>query len=144
LKIVIALDRTEKDDPLIQHVSAIAKDARAEVVLLHVINPFVDASDIEAATRTEAVAQLVARTKSYLEDRSTAFDGLKVEILVTEVQRGGDDVETCIARTAKEVGGDIVAVASKRVGGLTGALLGSVTQSLLGNSPCPVLIVRPD
>jgi hypothetical protein len=45
---------------------------------------------------------------------------------------------------ARDVGADVVVVASKRASGLLGLLLGSTARGVLRASLCPVLVVRPD
>jgi nucleotide-binding universal stress UspA family protein len=142
VKIIVALDLTDKDNALVPAAARLAQAANAEVVLLHVVNPFVDSAAVPAATRAEAVQQVVARAEARLHEYARAFS-TPVEVRVVELERGGEDVDSCITRVTRDLRGDILVVASKRVYGLTGLILGSVAQSLLRQSPCPVLVVRP-
>jgi len=47
-----------------------------------------------------------------------------------------------IAAAARELGCDLIVMASHGRRGLEGLLLGSETQKVLATSPCPVLVVR--
>ena|SRR5581483_1050044 len=143
MKIVVALDLSDKDGAVLPVAARLAEAAQADVTLLHVVNPFVDSGSVEAATHAEAVRQVSQEATDYLTERRAAFPG-PASVLVEELRRGGEDVDSCIARVTKSIGGDILVVASKRAYGLSGLILGSVVQSLLRESPCPVLVVRPD
>ena len=50
--------------------------------------------------------------------------------------------KTKIAETAAEINADVVVMGSHGYGFLERMLLGSVSQSVLNNAPCPVLVVR--
>jgi nucleotide-binding universal stress UspA family protein len=47
-----------------------------------------------------------------------------------------------ITQAARELGCDLIVMASHGRRGLEGLLLGSETQKVLAISPCPVLVVR--
>jgi nucleotide-binding universal stress UspA family protein len=59
-----------------------------------------------------------------------------------EVRSGGPGTELAIL--AGEVGATVVVVGSRGRGGIKRALLGSVSDHLVRNAPCPVLIVRDE
>lgn len=66
-------------------------------------------------------------------------DGIDAELhLVAGVQRHPADL---IAKKAKELDADVIVVGARGHRGVTGLLLGSVTQRLLHVSRCPVLAV---
>lgn len=66
-----------------------------------------------------------------------ARDGVKVDVVV-----GRGDPAKEIARMAKELGVDLVLMASQGLTGRKGILLGSVARSVLEESPVPVFIVK--
>ena len=142
MKILVALDGTEKDADTLRASGDLATAAGAEVVLLNVVNPLTDAAHVLALSTREAMEQVTAERRAYLDEQARALGNVPVHTVVAST-RHGEDVATCIARTATEHGADLLVVASKRVAGLTGLLLGSVVQALLGISPCPIVVVRP-
>ena len=52
------------------------------------------------------------------------------------------DVVDCIADAATTLGADLLVVGSRGMGALSGAVMGSVSHSLVRKSPVPVTIVR--
>lgn len=143
MRILIALDTTEKGEAVLAPAQKLAQAAGAELVLLNALNPLVDTAHVTAPSAQEARKLVEQERSEYLEAKAATITGLPVSSKV-EVLRHGEDVPGCIARVAKEQGADIIVVASKRASGVTGLILGSVVQSLLRISPCPVLVVRPD
>jgi nucleotide-binding universal stress UspA family protein len=140
MKLLIAIHVSDDDHVVVAPASQLAAAAHAEAVLLNVVNPFTDASDIVADTRHEAVRKVVAERQSYLEVLTAQFEpegGVMVEEL-----RQGEDVPECIARVAREQQADILVIATNRAAGVRGLLLGSVAQALMRLSPCPILVVR--
>jgi nucleotide-binding universal stress UspA family protein len=59
-----------------------------------------------------------------------------------QVLAGGPGTELSIF--ANEVGATVLVVGSRGRGGIKRALLGSVSDHLVRNAPCPVLVVRDD
>ena len=57
------------------------------------------------------------------------------------VERGEDTGET-VCRVATDEGAEMLVIATRRAGGLSGFFLGSVTQQLIRHSGCPVMVVR--
>ena len=143
MKLLVALDGTEKDQPIVRKAAELAKAARADVVLLSVVNPWVDASTVNAPTMEAAVQQVLAARRSYMDEKAREFGEVPTRVLVEQVRRGGEDVDGCITRVAREEGTDIIVVGGKGAGGVAGFFLGSVVQNLLGSSPSALLIVPP-
>jgi nucleotide-binding universal stress UspA family protein len=49
-----------------------------------------------------------------------------------------------IVRVAEEMGAGLIVMGSRGLGGVRGALMGSVSDSVVRHAHCPVLIVRPE
>ncbi len=49
-----------------------------------------------------------------------------------------------IVRVAEEIGAGLIVMGSRGLGGVRGALKGSVSDSVVRHAHCPVLIVRPE
>lgn len=142
MRFLVAFDNTDGARAALAAVAPLAKAANADVTALHVVNPRVDAADVSAPTTREAVAEVMARSRESLEAAAAAL-GLTVDIRIEPLTRGEDDWEH-IVHSAEDVGADIIAIGSRRAGGLAGGLLGSVTRAVVQHARCPVLVVRPD
>jgi nucleotide-binding universal stress UspA family protein len=95
----------------------------------------VDAQHREA--RTDAEAALEA-TATALRDRGVLPDD--AESLVAEGEAG-----PALCTFAGTVGASVIVVGSRGRGGIKRALLGSVSDFVVRNAPCPVLVARhPD
>ncbi|HVB85498.1 MAG TPA: universal stress protein [Candidatus Dormibacteraeota bacterium] len=62
---------------------------------------------------------------------------------VREFLESGSPAES-IVRVAKKWGADLIVMGSRGRGKVKGILLGSVSQDVLSNSPCPVLVAPPE
>jgi nucleotide-binding universal stress UspA family protein len=92
-----------------------------------------------AAAETAAAEQAAAATlAAALAGMREAYPGVPVG---TELIRSPDVEEALVQRSA---GASLIVVGSRGVGGLTGALLGSVGHALIHHAAGPVAIVRPD
>lgn len=142
MKLVIALETSDNDAAVIRPALQLAQASSAEVVLLNVLNPLTDAASVVAPNRAEAVKQVDAERRAYLEQHAAHFSPPATTMV--EQLHHGEDVPTCIARVAKDLQADILVLATNRASGVRGLILGSVAQHLLRVSPCPILVVRVD
>jgi nucleotide-binding universal stress UspA family protein len=142
MKLVIAIQVSDDRQVVLDPARQLAAAADAEALLLNVVNPFTDASNVVADTRREAVGAVVAERLGTLEGLAKQFDR-PVQVMVEEL-RQGEDVPECIARVAREEQADILVIATNRAAGVRGLILGSVAQHLMRLSPCPILVVRDD
>jgi nucleotide-binding universal stress UspA family protein len=95
-----------------------------------------------AETRSQAINRVVDDETRYLEKMAKPLRerGLHIE---THVAFGGDAGEQ-ILKTAKDLGADVIVMATHGHGALAKAVFGSVTERVLRAGVCPVLLVRPD
>ena len=52
--------------------------------------------------------------------------------------------DAAIVWLAQEMGTDLVVLGSRGLGGMSRALIGSVSDSVVRHAHCPVLVVRPE
>src|SRR4051812_27939041 len=123
-------------------------DPTLEITLLTVVPPPVmpvaaPVTGIEAApiASPETTEEL---TEAYREEAQTSLDRT-AKALGGEVARRVEygDPAAEISRVAAEDGFDVIVVGSHGSGFMKRVLLGSVSQHLLHDAPCPVLVVRP-
>lgn len=154
-KIILTLDGSEVSQQAIPHATSLAKQTGASVILLQVIDSEVQilvqtsagssgmepvgpigadiAQETVAAERTDAQANLAA-VKAQM-----AADG--VTNVTTMIREGyaGDE----IVNTADETKADMVVIATHGRSGLSRAILGSVADHVVRNTPlASVLLVR--
>ena len=130
-EILVAIDCSAVDDPLVEQVSALALQLGATLHLLHVVHSHT--LDQERFLREESM-QLLDRHKNKLE-----ADGIKVCVLI----RSGEP-EQEILREIEEKSYDLVAMAAHGHSLPERMLFGSVSRALRQNISIPLLLIRPD
>ncbi len=133
--ILVPIDFSEASVNAIGEAVDLAGDP-AKVHLLHVLPPLEsispgvvwgDVSNLNRETSVTAYAQ------TFLKEHG--FTGMKFD-----VHMGQPGPE--IARTAKEIGADLVVVSSHGYHGMKRFLLGSVAEAVIRHVECPVLVLR--
>ena len=148
--IVVALDETQRDEGLLPHVEALASKFGSRVSLIHVVTTGQiavrsgavlagDPSAVGLVDPTPAVEELAASTRTYLEGVTQQLQdrGLKVDWTALE----GSATEQIVAYARQEKA-DLIVMSTHARGGIGRFILGSVADSVLRHSPCPVLHVR--
>jgi nucleotide-binding universal stress UspA family protein/CBS domain-containing protein len=110
-----------------------AADYRATIHLLHVVSTTAEAVRLHALhdATTEARKRLKGLTAEHLE-------GIRYQILV----KHGDPAKI-VCETARDLGADLIVMASHGRSGLARLFVGSVATRVLREAPCPVLALRP-
>ncbi len=139
-RILTPLDGSKRSEAILDPVRELASALDARIVLAHVITTTAVVGSplypLPAGTSSPAMRRAVA----YLEGHADALraEGHDVELRVVENEipsRG-------ICWMAQEAGADLVAVATHGYGGMKRAVLGSVADRVLRDSPLPLLVVR--
>lgn len=91
-----------------------------------------DEQNSEAQSRSRAAAEI---TVSTLRERGALPDD--AEVLVIEGEPG-----PALCTVAQEVGAAAIVVGSRGRGGMKRAFLGSVSDYVVRNAPCPVIVTR--
>lgn len=142
MRFLVAFDGTDGARAALAATAPLAKAASAELTVLHVVNPLIDAADVVAPTTREALVQVTSRARAEIEELVSDL-GLSADIHVEPLTHGEDDWEH-IVHFAQDISADLIVIGSRRAGGLAGGILGSVTRAVVQQSHCPVLVVRPD
>ncbi len=134
-RILIPLDGSECAENVLTLVEKLAKELKAELILLRVAL----ASTFPGVDPTEAQLKVVREAESYLqrvEDRLKGR-GFKVESHV----RYGEDAEEILEHAAqKDI--DLIAMTTHGRSGVRRFLLGSVAEKVLRHSPKPIFLIR--
>jgi nucleotide-binding universal stress UspA family protein len=134
--ILHATDFSEPAKDAFEIATALARERRARLVVLHVaVRPMSPIPDLTAVLpEPEDYREELERR---LRAQRPADPAVRVEYWLEE----GDPV-TEILRVARETGCDLIVMGTHGRTGLGRALLGSVAEQVLRLAPCPVLTVR--
>lgn len=146
--ILVATDFSEHSQRAFDRACDLARQLGAKVVLLHVQSAgalrtavkegLLDGASTDAELET-AVAQLIAQRFSQVLSGAD-HSAVSIEQVVRRGEPGG-----AITAYASEISADLVVIGRRGAGlidDVKAAVIGSVAESLVRKSPCPVMIVR--
>ena len=113
---------------------SLAQKHGAEVVVLHVIPPMPMEDLANEALGLGYDEQVMDQ---YLRPISSPVPGVRVR---HQLERG--EPAELIVSVAEDLGCDLIVMGTHGRGGLSRLFMGSVTEQVLRNAPCPVLAVR--
>lgn len=135
--ILVPVDFSETSLDALQHALALARQHKAQLTLLHVIEPF--HADMFLDT---AQAQRAARAAAHEQLGRLADATKKTWPRTGRELRSGHPVAT-ITALAKRTNADLIVLGTHGRTGLKRAFLGSVAERVVRHAPCSVLVVRP-
>jgi len=137
-RILVPVDFSDCSLDALEYAAVVARQAKASVTLLHVLEPVSYGLDFTLTIpgsrerKKEAVAERLAGVVA-------ALNALNVK--AESVVRGGLPNDS-ILEAARTMSADMIVMGTHGRRGLSHALYGSVAESVLRNSHCPVLTVR--
>ena len=135
-KILLPVDFSKGSDLAARFAISLAQEYKAKLHVLHVYDP---------------VPQYDYLAKDYLEDRKKKLEETlanvvpaetKAAIDVEEILAEGRPVHHTIVEKARELGDDVIVIATHGRTGLAHVFLGSVAEHVIRHAACPVLVVR--
>ncbi len=142
-KILLPTDLSENSKEAFSFAKNIALKYDAKLYLVAVIQDPAELALFSVIEQPNLILEDIQ--KKVFEEVKKDLDGIAKEIdyknLDTVVLDGGGSVHTAIIKFAKENDIDLIAVASKGRSGLRRFMLGSVSEKILKESKCPVLVV---
>lgn len=137
-RILVPIDFSETSVQALPYAATLAEQFAAEVILLHVIEPFPLPAD-SGYIPSKLLGEDENGAQSHLLrlSREVFPDDLPARCLV----RTGQPFEK-IAHTASSLGADIIVLTTHGYTGLTHVLLGSTAEYVVRHADCPVLVVR--
>ena len=144
-KILVPTDFSDHADLALRHAWAIAGWSGAELLVIHVVEKFMDHSvlysDVWPFQKpvNQYYQELEERTARRLEKQAeeSAGGNLRYRVIVTT---GTPSVEIAAAAKSEEV--DLIVIATHGRGGLAQTILGSTTDKVLRRASSPVLVIR--
>jgi nucleotide-binding universal stress UspA family protein len=138
--ILVPTDLSEGAEEALDYACELAKQFGATVHLLNVISiPALGVPELGVAMAGSVIDSLIRDNQTELE--ALAHKKCVKASIGQLLLRTGDARDVIIA-SAKELGVDMIVMGTHGRRGVTRALLGSVTESIVRAAPCPVLTVR--
>ncbi len=142
-KILVPTDFSDASLVALRHAVELAQVFKAEVVLVHVVEPPVYPAMDAAGSVTIPVMrdEMVKASEAHLARvlRERVPEGVRARA----VRREGRAFEA-IAEAAKEEGADLIVIATHGYTGLKHLFLGSTAERVVRLAACPVLTLRQD
>ena len=137
-KILVPVDFSDCSNKALQYAIPFAKQFDAELTLLHVVQPYLPVPEIPMVDVELVQRQIRESGKKELEAlQRTVADKVSSE---TALRQGSPYVE--IIKAAKELGIDLIILATHGRTGLAHVFLGSTAERVVRHAGCPVLVVR--
>jgi nucleotide-binding universal stress UspA family protein len=141
MKFLLCTDGSEQSREILAPARQLAEAVGAELALIRVLDPRVDAASVIAPNAEEALAQVEAAWRSELSS-ILSNAGLTGEVLVPRRERARN-TQDAICATAEATGATLIAMTSRGAGRVRHALFGSVAMGVLTAAPVPVLTLAP-
>jgi manganese transport protein len=133
-RILVTLDRTRADRPILDHIKPLARLMQSHVILLHV------ASGVAAKYhRSDAAGKEVEESKAYLEE---VRGELQREGIAAEAEIAFGDPAKEIIKWVEEKGCDLVAMGTHGHQFVADLVLGVTAVHVQHNISVPVLLLR--
>jgi len=136
--VVVPVDFSESSQKAVRYGVEIARERKAKLVVLHVIDQRI-LDSIQQMSAKGYKGDFVEAVKNMIHNRDE-----DLHAFVAEGLRIGLDVEFVIRKgRPREKNTDLVIVGVKGRSALEVVFLGSVARDVVNHAPCPVLVVRP-
>ena len=148
-KILLATDGSKEAELAATTATDLAKSTGSELHVLYVgeaANPYVDAVEragdepVNLQLDTELKRQFERQAREVLDVEAERVRAASGAVAQAHLSMGKADHE--IVTLAEEIGAGLIVMGSRGRGGIRRALMGSVSDSVVRHSHCPVLVVR--
>lgn len=138
--IIIAIDFTENIELIINQIQNIITTENSKIWLIHIIAPEPDFIGYETGPQTERnhIAFRFREEHRQLQEIAEKLRQNNFESTALLVQ--GPTIETLI-KESKKLKSDLIILGNHRKSGLTKVLIGSITEGIIKNAPCPILVI---
>lgn len=134
-KILVAVDGSAFSEAAVDHAISLGGICNSEIFVISVVDLYPE----QMAVAPALVEKMSEEAGQYLENAKQKVDEAKIPC-ETIVRMGGQPHEF-IVDEAKKKGVDLIVMGTHGRSGIKRVLLGSVAQSVIGHSPCPVLVI---
>ncbi|MFQ5832692.1 MAG: universal stress protein [Candidatus Thorarchaeota archaeon] len=137
--LLVAVDGSEFSDKAVRYACAMGPSLGAEVVLLHVVPMLVSATPYHDTVSDQPFLALQKVGEDILAKAKSIAVSMNCE--VTELISHGDPANK-IVDIACEREVDLIIMGSRGVSGIKRLFVGSISDKVMNQAPCPVMIVR--
>lgn len=138
--ILVPTDLSEGAEEALDYACDLARTLDAELHLLNVVGvPALGVPELGVALASTVIDQLVVENQTALQELARTHCSAT---RVGQVLIKAGDPRDMINETARELGIDLIVMATHGRRGITRALLGSVAETVVRTAPCAVLTVR--
>ena len=139
--ILVPTDLSDGAEEALDYACELARQFGATVHLINVIGiPVLGVPELGVALTSTVIDTMVRDNQTALEQLADRKRNLAP---IGQILLRTGDARDVINQAAKEVGADLIVMGTHGRRGVTRALLGSVTETVVRTAPCPVLTVRP-
>lgn len=142
--ILLPTDFSECANYALSYASEFAREAKAAIICVHVIEPVVPTVGYSGVTEPLPMADISEQLEESAERELPKIaqheecTGLAVEEVIVH-----GDAASEIVRVARERQVDLIVISSHGRTGLGRILFGSTAEQVVRHAPCPVLVVKP-
>jgi len=138
--ILVPTDLSEGAEEALDYACELARKFGAKIHLLNVIGvPALGVPELGVALTSSVIDQIIRDNQAALERLA---EQKKCKANIGEVLLRTGDARDVINQTAKDLAVDLIVMGTHGRRGVSRALLGSVTETVVRTAPCPVLTVR--
>ena len=134
-RILVAVDGSEYGNLAVEQAVSLGAICNSIIYIVSVVPLYPEQMEVAPVL----VEQMSKEARQYLDDAKKIVDDARIDC-ETIVHMGGEPYEF-IVQEAKDKEADLIVMGSHGKRGLERILLGSTAQNVIGNSPCPVLVV---
>ncbi len=139
--ILVPTDLSEGAAQALDYACELAKTLGATIHLVNVIGiPSLGVPELGLALTSTVIDQIMLDNQGALDE--LAETRRTAGVVIGQVMLKTGDAKDVINQTAIELGAELIVMSTHGRSGLSRALLGSVTETVVRSAPCPVLTVR--
>ncbi len=138
-RILCPCDFSDFSHKAIPHAADLCKQFGATLVLMHVVDTWLDYPEFMPSVDLQNSPFLVEKAEESLKKTAAELSGIRCEI---KVQTGVPHRAITDAVTTEKI--DLIVMTTHGRAGLPHFLLGSVAEKVARLAPCPVLTIRPE
>ncbi|HEY1290697.1 MAG TPA: universal stress protein [Burkholderiales bacterium] len=142
-RILVAVDGSATSMKGLREAIRLAKDDRAQLFVLHVVNELYAFANLEGFTAGVDIVPALREGGRRVLAKATAVadkEGIRAKTLMRETPGGA--AADLIVREARKQRADLIVLGTHGRRGLRRAVLGSDAEQVVRRSPVPVLLVR--